>query len=487
MPEILTSDSTIAQISCDALVVGAHPRDGGFELTPSGAQADEALGGYISEYLEDISFKATTGQVASVPALQRIQAKTVAIVGLGPKDGLTPRSLRKAAGSAARRLSERAVIATTLHEDQGPDAEAAVAEAFVNATYRFTALKSDPKPAKLQRVLLLGAQEAAVARGAAVGKAMTLARDLINEPAGTLNPEALARRAQEVADVEGLECRVLDEAAMRDKGLNGVLTVAKGSDAPPRFIELAYRPDAPVAKVALVGKGVTFDSGGLSLKDAKGMETMKTDMGGAAAVIGAMSVVKRLGIQAEVTAFIPAVENMPGGNAVKPGDVIHHYGGKTSEVLNTDAEGRLILADALAVAAETEPDAIIDVATLTGSIQIALGRDLFGLFSNDDGLATAVDAAATRAGELAWRMPLHTDYRRQIDSEVADFKNIGTRYGGSIVAALFLSEFVPDGRPWAHLDIAGTARAESDGDEGPKGGTGSATRTLIAWLESYGR
>lgn len=314
-----------------------------------------------------------------------------------------------------------------------------------------------------------------------------LARDLINEPAGTLTPEALARRAQEIADVEGLECTVLDETAIAERGLNGISTVAKGSGVPPRFIELGYRPEAPVAKVALVGKGVTFDSGGLSMKDPKSMETMKTDMSGAAAVIAAMSVLKRLAVRAEVTAYVPAVENMPSGNAVKPGDVIEHYGGNTSEVLNTDAEGRLILGDALALASEADPDAIVDVATLTGSIMIALGRDMIGLFSNDDELAASIDRAADRAGELIWRMPLHRDYRKQLDSEVADFKNVGTRYGGSIVAALFLNEFVPAGTPWVHLDIAGPARSESDDDDGPKGGTGSATRTLIAWLESFGR
>ena len=486
MPEIVPSDESVTQVTCDALVAGAFSKEGGFELSSSSAAVDDALDGYLSEHLEDVSFRATAGQIASIPTMQRLGAKTVLVVGLGERADLSTQTIRRAAGAAARRLSERPVVAVSVHEGDNAKASA-VAESFLMATYRYTALKSDPKPSKLQRVLLLGATAEAADRGATIGSAILLARDLINEPADTLTPEALARRAQEVADVEGLECTILDEAAIVERGLNGVMTVAKGSDIPPRFIELRYRPDSPSARIALVGKGVTFDSGGLSLKDPKNMETMKTDMSGAAAVIATMSVLKRLGVGAEVTAYIPAVENMPGGKAVKPGDVIKHYGGKTSEVLNTDAEGRLILADALALASEAKPDAIADVATLTGSIMIALGRDIIGLFANDDGLADAITAAADEGGELVWRMPLHRDYRKQIDSEVADFKNIGTRYGGSIVAALFLSEFVPPEIPWVHLDIAGPARAESDTDEGPRGGTGSATRTLIAWLESYGR
>ena len=487
MPQILASDESVSQVTCDALVIGAYSANGGFELSTSGRDVDQALDGFLSEYLEDLSFKATAGQIATIPTMRRLPAKTVVVVGLGERPEVTPRVLRRAAGAAARRLSERPVIATSLHGEHGDDGASAVAEGFLLATYRYTALKNDPRPTKIQQILLLRAGQRMAERGSAIGSATGLARDLINEPAGTLTPEALARRAREVADVEGLTCTILDEAEIADRGLNGVATVAKGSDVPPRFIELRYQPQSPVARVALVGKGVTFDSGGLSLKDAKGMETMKTDMSGAAAVIAAMSVLKRLDVRAEVTAYVPAVENMPSGKAVKPGDVIKHFGGKTSEVLNTDAEGRLILADALAVASEAGPDAIVDVATLTGSIMIALGRDIIGLFSNDDDLAANVDAAAERAGELMWRMPLHRDYRKQLDSEVADFKNVGTRYGGSIVAALFLAEFVPAEIPWVHLDIAGPARSEADDDEGPKGGTGSATRTLIAWLEAYGR
>ncbi|MDP9069360.1 MAG: leucyl aminopeptidase [Actinomycetota bacterium] len=486
-PEIVPSEESATEVVCDALVVAAYRTDDGFALGPTAAQVDEALDGYLAEHLEDIGFKAKVGDVASIATMRRLGAKTVVVAGLGPQNEVLPAKLRRAAGAAARGVAERGVIAAALHERSDATSASAVAEGFLLASYRYTTFKTDPHPTKIQRVLLLGASDDAATRGAAIGGAVLLARDLINEPAATLTPDALARRAQEVADVEGLECTVLEPEQIAQRGLNGVLSVAKGSDVPPRFIELRYRPENAGGRVSLVGKGVTFDSGGLSLKDGKNMETMKTDMSGAAAVIATMSVVKRLGIGLEVTAYIPAVENMPSGKALKPGDVITHYGGKTSEVLNTDAEGRLILADALAVAAEERPDAIVDVATLTGSIMIALGRDVAGLFSNDDALASDIEAAAEEAGEPLWRMPMYGDYRRQIDSEVADFKNIGTRYGGSIVAALFLQEFVPDDIPWAHLDIAGPARSESDDNRGPKGGTGVATRTLISFLEKRSR
>ncbi|MDQ4144727.1 MAG: leucyl aminopeptidase, partial [Actinomycetota bacterium] len=312
------------------------------------------------------------------------------------------------------------------------------------------------------------------------------ARELTNEPASALWPEVLAERAREVAEVAGLECTLLDENELAERGFGGLLAVAQGSTRPPRLIELRYKPENPLGHVAIVGKGVTFDSGGLSLKDAKSMETMKTDMGGGAAVIGAMGALPRLDVRVEVTAVVPTTENMPSGSAVKPGDVITHYGGKTSEVLNTDAEGRLILADALAYVSEQRPDAIVDVATLTGAMMVALGKKAAGYFANDDGLAAEIERAAGTAGERVWRMPLFDDYRSDLDSDVADIKNIGTRFGGAIFAALYLGDFIGDGISWGHLDIAGPGRAESDYDEVTKGASGFAARTLVAWLESRG-
>jgi len=306
----------------------------------------------------------------------------------------------------------------------------------------------------------------------------------VNEPASTLTPEALATRATEIADVAGLECTILDDRELADGGFGGILGVGKGSHRPPRLIQMRHRPDAASGRVALIGKGITFDTGGLSLKDARAMENMKTDMAGAAAVMATMGALGRLNVSTEVLAFVPACENMPGGNALKPGDVIKHYGGRTTEVNNTDAEGRLVLGDALALACEQEIDAVVDVATLTGGISVALGRKSTGLFANDDALAKALEDAAEAAGERIWRLPLYDDYKRGLDSDVADMKNSAGRDGSSITAALFLREFVKDDVAWAHLDIAGTARAASDYDEVTRGGTGTSVRTLLEWVKA---
>jgi len=419
----------------------------------------------------------------------RVSARVIALVGLGKHSRIDTAVLRRAAATAARRLSQHPSVATTLHGALGGDAAAcAVTEGFLLGSYRFAGHKSEPPTSPLQRVEIVGASAEAVARGRTLGEATRLARDLINEPAATMTPDILARKAREIADVNGLACEVFEEEELQRRGFGGILGVARGSSQPPRFIVLRYAPEGARGTVALVGKGVTFDSGGLSIKPAKGMETMKTDMSGAAAVLATMSGVARLDVKTEVIALIPSTENMVSGAAIKPGDVITHYGGKTSEVLNTDAEGRLILADALKFASELEPKAIVDVATLTGSIQIALGKKIGGLFSNDDTLLRELEGAAQSAGERFWHMPLADDvYRSEIDSEVADIKNTGTSspYGGATVAALFLREFVDDGIPWAHLDIAGVARADGDYDDVAKGGTGVATRTLMTWLEGF--
>ena len=485
-PQVTPSGGDPAELACDVLVVGAFAADGGAHLGRAAAGVDRALGGALSEHLVDTSFKAKPGEVAVVTTLGRLPAKTIAVAGLGPADEAGAGHVRRAAGVTGRRFAERAVIASTLHDDLASDdgeAAAASVEGFLLGSYRFTAHKSDPHPSKIQEILLPGAAPEAIERGLALAEATALARDLINEPASELSPAGLASRAQEVADVGGLECKVWDEDELAAQGFGGLLAVAQGSSEPPRFIRLDYHSEGATQTLAVIGKGITFDSGGLSLKDAKGMEMMKTDMSGGAAVLGAMSAVARLKPSVNVMALIASSENMPGSRALKPGDVIRHYGGKTTEVLNTDAEGRLVLADALAYATEQKPDAIVDVATLTGSIMIALGLKLAGLFSNDDALADEIVAAGRAAGERYWRMPLSDDFKSELVSEVADQKNVGSRWGGSIIAASFLKEFVGEGIPWAHLDIAGTARAESDYDDVPKGGSGFATRTLLRWIE----
>ncbi|MEA2434852.1 MAG: leucyl aminopeptidase [Actinomycetota bacterium] len=484
--QVLPVDGNATEVSCDALVVGAFADGEGFTLGDTASAIDQQLDGYLSEYLQEANFKAKPGQVAILPTMKKTTAKAIAVVGVGSHDDLDDRAIRRAGGAAARRLSERTEIASALHE-LSDHAAAPAAEGFILGSYRYWELKSDPAPSKLERVLMPGAPASDVERGVAFGEAISFARDLVNEPASTLTPDVLANKAREAANANGFECEVLDETELAAQNFGGVIGVAKGSDIPPRFIKLRYGPSGAKGKVALVGKGVTFDSGGLSLKDAKSMETMKTDMAGAAAVIATVIVAARLKLAIEILAFVPAVENLPSGKSIKPGDVIHHYNKKTVEVLNTDAEGRLILADGLAFASEAKPDAIIDAATLTGSIMVALGRDISGLFVNDDTLAEELENAAKAAGEDVWRMPLYDDYKNELESEVADLKNVGSRWGGAIIAALFLQNFVAKGIPWAHFDIAGAARAEGDTDAGPKGGTGIVTRTLVNWLEGRAR
>ncbi|MBA2273946.1 MAG: leucyl aminopeptidase [Actinobacteria bacterium] len=484
--EIAVSEESPLEASCDALVVGAHRSEDGPGLTGKGPAVDEAMEGRLVCHLEAIGFKADPGKVVLVPTLGAVPAPVVAVAGLGSEAEAQTSRIRRAAAACARSLGHATVVGSTLHSGGPEGSAAAAAEGYLLGAYRFTSHKTSPPDNGLSRVLVLHAQADEVARGVAYGSATTLARDLINEPPSILTPEVLAARAVEIATSGGFASKVWDVDALREDGFEGILTVGRGSAHPPRLIRLDYEPREPKAKVALVGKGVTFDSGGLSLKDARNMETMKTDMSGAAAVLGAMSALAALRPQVHVVGLIPATENMPGENAMKPGDVIKHYGGTTSEVLNTDAEGRLILADALAYASEQGVEAIVDVATLTGAIVVALGGKCTGLFSNDDSLAQELQIASEEEGERTWQMPLLDDYVSELESEVADIKHIGGRYGGSILAALFLRKFVGKDIPWAHLDIAGTARSDSASDESPKGGTGAATRTLLAWIEDRG-
>ncbi|MEA2447677.1 MAG: leucyl aminopeptidase, partial [Actinomycetota bacterium] len=390
------------------------------------------------------------------------------------------------AAASIRRLSERTHVASALH---GSDA-AAIApsvEGFLLGSHQTPSQKRDPKPSKVSKLEIIDADPAELKRGRVYADATIRARDLVNEPASVLDPQTLSDRAQAFADGAGLDCEVLGQKELEKGGFGGLLAVARGSTAPPRLIRLRHRPRKARGKIVLVGKGVTFDSGGLSLKTPAGMETMKTDMGGGAAVIAAMAALPDLDVNLEVIGLVPATENMPSGSALRPGDVITHYGGRTTEVLNTDAEGRLILADALTLASELEPDAIVDIATLTGSMTVALGHKMSGAFATDDALWAELAEAGSSAGEPAWRLPLVEDYKKSLDSTVADMKNVGTRYGGAIVAALFLREFVTPGIPWVHFDIAGTGRSENGSDESPKGGTGVITRTLLEWLERRSR
>ncbi|HVM35375.1 MAG TPA: leucyl aminopeptidase [Actinomycetota bacterium] len=485
MPQIVSSQDDVTSLACDALVVGAHERDDGFELSPPAAAIDDTFGGHLHEALTQFGFKANPGNVQVIPTLGNLPAGAIVVVGLGSDAPVQLASVRRAAAAAARRVSERHQVASALHEGI-KGGERAAAEGFLLGSYRFSKYKKHPGSPKIERIVMPGADADEIERGIVYAEATSLARDLTNEPADVLTPAELADRARAAADVGGFECSILDERGLRSGGYGGLLAVGGGSAAPPRLVRLRYvGPDAGVAlpKIALIGKGITYDSGGLTIKPAANMETMKTDMGGGAAVIAAVTALARLRAAADVVAYIPCAENMIGPAAMRPGDVIHHYGGRTTEMVNADAEGRLVLADAIARANEDEPAVVVDIATLTGHISVALGKKIAGLFATDDELATELMAAGEAAGERFWRMPLPDDYMSDLDSDIADAKNSGSRYGGGITAALFLKAFVAPGTPWAHLDIAGTGRAESEGHDTPKGATGFGTRTLIEWVE----
>ncbi|MBT8207843.1 MAG: leucyl aminopeptidase, partial [Acidimicrobiia bacterium] len=347
---------------------------------------------------------------------------------------------------------------------------------------------TEPKPSVTESLTLARADEAAtaeIARGSAIAAGTTLARDLVNEPPIGKPPVEMARIAESlIAEGSPLQVKVYDENESLEERFGGLLGVAAGATNPPRMVVFDYQPDDAVGFVAFVGKGIVFDSGGLSLKPPAAMETMKTDMSGAAAVFGAIRAIAELGLPVRVMGIAPITENMPSGSATRPGDVLTIRNGKTIEVLNTDAEGRLVLADGLSLAAEAEPDLIVDVATLTGACAVALGPRVGGLFANDDEAAARVEAAAKRAGEDVWRLPMPAEYRKLIDSPIADMKNTGGRYGGAITAALLLKEFVGE-IPWAHLDIAGPARSSDAENYVTKGGTGFGVRTLVEIAASF--
>jgi leucyl aminopeptidase len=423
-------------------------------------------------------------------------------VGLGeaPVDGagFAPETLRRGVGAAMRVLRGTARAATALASANGPADEAAVravAEGAVLGAYNFSRYRSaaSPEAAKppVDGVTLVvdkprdRAARTAVERAEIIGDAVALCRDLVNTPAKDLHPADLAQAAVDACQSVGCDVEVLDEKALRKGGYGGILGVGAGSHNPPRLARIAYSAGRKArATVHLVGKGITFDSGGLALKPAQSMEWMKSDMGGAAAVIATLRAVARLGADVNVVGWVPTAENMPSGTAIRPSDVLTMRGGKTVEVLNPDAEGRLVMADAIVRACEENPDVLIDVATLTGAQLVALGAHVYGVMGNDDGLRGEVVDAAGRAGEQAWPMPLPPELRKSLDSEIADIANVGDRFGGMLTAGLFLKEFVADGVRWAHLDIAGPSFNQGQPyGYTPTGGTGVPVRTLVELLE----
>jgi leucyl aminopeptidase len=494
------STSTAAALRADAVVVAVAKGPKGLVLAPGAETVDEAFEGRLAEVLTTVGATGAEGEAVKVPAPAGLKAPLVLAVGLGEaaEDGYAAEALRTAAGVAARTLHGSKKAAFALPAGDAASVEAVTLGALLGS-YTFTVCRSDNGKADakdpLTEVAIVGAMrgdkaaKAAVERATVVAEEMNRARDLVNMPPNDLFPKSFADIAttagKELATQGiGLKVEVLDEKALTKGGYGGILGVGGGSERGPRLVKVAYTHPKAKASLAFIGKGITYDSGGISLKPAGHNETMKCDMAGAGAVFASVLAAAKLGLQVNVTGWLALAENMPSGSATRPGDVLRMYGGKTVEVLNTDAEGRLVLADAIVRAGEEKPDYIVDVATLTGAMMMALGSRTFGVMANDDAFRGTVTELAEAAGEPAWAMPLPAHLRKPMDSSVADISNMGERMGGGLVAGLFLKEFVADGITWAHLDIAGPAFNEgAPFGYTPKGGTATAVRTLVALAE----
>jgi leucyl aminopeptidase len=466
---------SVEAVDADVFVAPMHA---GVVPGPGTSEILGRLGDWVDAYAEASDYRGEANQLLSLP-VGGSGFDRIGLVGLG--DEADAEVLRRAAATAAGAVTRHETVATTLHLVDVDGAGEYVAFGFELGQYRFSKYQSEPKPVATTTLVLAGADEAAMeaaGRGQTIAAAVALARDLINEPAVAKPPVELAARAVAIAERHGLESRVYDETEFEAEGFGGLAAVNAGADNPGRMVVLKYRPEGAERSLVFVGKGIVFDSGGLSLKPASAMEAMKTDMSGAAAVLAAMDAIAALRPDVNVTVITPLTENVVSGSAQRPGDVLKARNGKTIEVLNTDAEGRLVLADGLSLAAELKPDLIVDVATLTGACSVALGPKIGGLFASDDEAAAAVLDAAWVAGEKLWRLPLEAEYKSHIESTIADMKNTGERYGGAISAALLLAEFAGDG-PWVHLDIAGPARSSAAEHYVTKGGTGFAVRTLV--------
>ncbi|HWH30166.1 MAG TPA: leucyl aminopeptidase [Mycobacteriales bacterium] len=504
MTTLSLTTSAAPSLQVDAVVIGVVPGRKGVAVAPGGQAVADAVGKPFLAALTGLGATGKRGTVTCLATLGAIKPAVVVAVGLGAdaaEDGADLESLRRAAGDALRALAGSArTVGLSLVDPAAatPEQVRAVAEGALLGAYRFTAYRTTPDlPAPVEQVQVVvdkkvakdSAVKDAARRAEVVARATTLARDLVNTPPSDLHPADLADRAEAEAKRVGISVEVLDHKALAKGGYGGITGVGQGSVNPPRLVHLSYRGGKRGGpKVALVGKGITFDSGGLSLKPATAMEDMKSDMGGAAAVIAATAAVAELGLAVDLDAWVPMAENMPSGTAIRPSDVLTMRGGKTVEVNNTDAEGRLILADAIVRACEDEPDVLLDAATLTGAQLVALGARTAGVMGNDDALRERVVDAAVRAGESMWPMPLPPELKKGLDSEVADLLNTGPREGGMLTAGLFLQEFVADGVKWAHLDIAGPAYNPGEAyGYTPHGGTGAAVRTFVQVVEDLTR
>jgi leucyl aminopeptidase len=489
-PKLSLTTTTADEATVDAVVIGTVQSDSsaGVALAPGSERVDAAFGGTLADILRTVGATGKQDEVVKIPSMGKIKAGIVVAVGLGRStgDGPTADQIRRASGAAARTLAGTRRAVTTLST---VELQAAVEGTLLGA-YRFTEYRSEKGDAPVERVDVVPPLEgtskehrATLKAATAIAEAVCVTRDFVNTPPNDLYPASFADRAAALARAAGVEVEILDEKALRKAGFGGVLGVGMGSARPPRVVRLSYKGPKAGKKVALVGKGVTFDTGGISIKPAATMDEMTSDMSGAAAVVATMVLAAKLKYPLELVATVPMAENMPSGTAYRPGDVLTMYGGKTVEVLNTDAEGRLILADAITRACEDGPDYLIDVATLTGAQLVALGRRTSGIMGTDEFRdRTAEIARAT--GEGGWPMPMPDELRGDLDSKLADIANLtGHRWGGMLAAGIFLREFVAEGVPWVHIDIAGPAY-NTGGPWGytAKGGTGVPVRTMAALL-----
>ena len=487
-----TTDDTV-KVKVDAIVVNYFEDMGNFDGDI--AAVDIALNGAISQLIKQGDIKGKLNEITLVPSLDKLPAaRRVVICGLGKQAELTTMKIRGAVAETCRWLRNKGVktIATSaqgagINNIKMEDAAQAVTEGAILGLYAFRKYitKKNDDFGEIQQLLITGNKKAkptiekAIDKGRILAEAATLARDMVNEPANYMTPNKMADSASKLAKKYGLDITVFGREKMTKMGMGALLSVAQGSHQPPRLIVLHYRgKKTRKIDLALVGKGITFDSGGISIKPSEGMVEMKGDMAGGASVMAALAAIAQLKPKLNVTAIVPATENLPGGSALKPGDIVTAMSGKTIEVLNTDAEGRLILSDALGYANKLGARQIVDVATLTGACVVALGKICTGAFSNNQELADKAIAASKEAGELTWQMPLCAEYREYLKSDVADIKNIGNRYAGAITGAKFLDEFVGD-TPWVHLDIAGTSDTDKDKGHLVKGATGVPVLTLV--------
>ncbi|MBD2744117.1 leucyl aminopeptidase [Coleofasciculus sp. FACHB-1120] len=476
----------------DALALGFF--EDAVEVTDDLAVLDEKLSGTLNELIAETEFKGKEGSSAVTRVGAGSPVRKIILVGLGKAEAFQPDTLRRI-GAAIARLAKKEkskILGISLPVwNQAPDATAgAIAEGILLALHKDNRFKSEPedKEPLLERVDLLGlaGQEEAITRAQFLASGVILARELVAAPPNECTPITMAQTAQAIASNHNLQLEILEQEECEQLGMGAFLGVAKASDMPPKFIHLTYKPEGtPRRKLAIIGKGLTFDSGGLNIKGAgSGIETMKMDMGGAAATLGAANAIGQLKPDVEVHFISAVTENMISGHAMHPGDILKASNGKTIEVNNTDAEGRLTLADALVFAEKLGVDAIVDLATLTGACVIALGDDIAGLFTPDDTVAQELLQASEKAGEKLWRMPMEEKYFEGIKSPIADLKNTGPRPGGSITAALFLKQFIQE-TPWAHLDIAGPVWADKENGVNNSGATGYGVRTLVNWVLNH--